>query len=157
MSHDELRRDVEALYWKYINCLDEGRLDEWPELFTAGGTYKLVPRENWDRKLPLAVMSLEGSGMLKDRVRAILETTTFPPHYIRHILGLMKIEGIDDQAVSVELNYLVLRTQKNELSEILNTGRYQDILVRSEGTLKFKQKLCIFDSELIPGSLIYPI
>jgi len=30
-------------------------------------------------------------------------------------------------------------------------------LVREDGRLKFKEKLCIFDSVLIPASLIYPI
>lgn len=51
----------------------------------------------------------------------------------------------------------VIRTRRNAPSEVFNVGRYLDTLVRTEGQLKFSHKLCIFDSELIPGSIIYPI
>jgi salicylate 5-hydroxylase small subunit len=36
-------------------------------------------------------------------------------------------------------------------------GRYQDVVRRGPDGLKFESRLCIFDSELVPNSLIYPI
>jgi len=59
--------------------------------------------------------------------------------------------------VHAEANYLVIRTKSKALSEVFNTGRYIDRIVREADALKFTEKLCVFDSELIPNSIIYPL
>ena len=51
----------------------------------------------------------------------------------------------------------MFRTKQNELSEVFNVGRYRDIVVEDGGRLRFREKVCVFDSELIPNSMIYPI
>ena len=56
-----------------------------------------------------------------------------------------------------EANYLVIRTKRDELSEIFNVGRYIDTIRMMPQGLMFKSRLCIFDSELIKNSIIYPI
>ena len=43
------------------------------------------------------------------------------------------------------------------LSTVFNVGRYIDTVVRTANGLKFKSRQCIYDSELIPNSIIYPI
>jgi len=58
---------------------------------------------------------------------------------------------------TIPTNYVVIRTRRNELSAIYNAGRYLDwIVVTGEG-LRFRERIAVFDSELIPNSLIYPI
>jgi len=58
--------------------------------------------------------------------------------------------------LEVRANYVALETLQDELTRVFNTGQYRDKLVVEEGRLKFKEKLCIFDSLLVPNSLIYP-
>jgi salicylate 5-hydroxylase small subunit len=36
-------------------------------------------------------------------------------------------------------------------------GRYLDIIVQTPEGFKFEERLCIYDSEMIPNSIIYPI
>ena len=65
--------------------LDAADLDRWPEFFTEQCFYEIIPRENYDRGLPLAIMRCESKGMLKDRVVAIrdthdVRTTLHAPH-----------------------------------------------------------------------------
>ena len=151
-----LKFEVEQLYARYCACLDNHRLEEWPELFVEDGRYLLMPRENHDRGLPLATMALESKGMLKDRVYGILNTLFFAPYYQRHIISGMLIEQ-DMEEIKVEANYLVLRTKRDELSQVFNCGRYLDRLVRTPAGLRFSEKRCIFDSEMIPNSVVYPI
>jgi salicylate 5-hydroxylase small subunit len=43
------------------------------------------------------------------------------------------------------------------MPEILSVGRYEDLVVDTADGLRFAQRLCIFDNDLIPNSLIYPI
>lgn len=152
-----LRFEIEDLYARYAACLDSGNLSEWPDFFVEHCIYKLVPRENFDRGLPLATMSFESKGMLRDRVFGTAETLFHQPYYQRHIVSALRVTGQSDGVIHCEANYLVIRTKMAEPSEVFNCGRYIDKLAREAGALKFAEKICVFDSELIPNSIIYPI
>jgi salicylate 5-hydroxylase small subunit len=95
--------------------------------------------------------------MLKDRIYAITETLFHAPYYQRHILSGVRINGIDGEIIRSETSYVVIRTKQSELSEVFNTGRYIDIVVREPGGLRLRERRCVFDSELIRNSIIYPI
>jgi len=153
-----------AVYWSlvqlnadYASALDDGEWDRWPELFTEDGHYRLQPRENFDRGLPLATMAFESRGMLKDRIYGIRETLFHDPYYQRHVIGLPRITGHGDGRIKAITNYSVFRSKQNELSEIFNVGRYIDEIVETPAGLRFASRICVFDSVLIPNSIIYPI
>ena len=153
----ETRAAVEDLYARYVKCLDAADFAAWPEFFIDDCTYKVQARENYDRKLPLAIIALESRAMLQDRVFGITTTLYHQPYYQRHIISSFLIEPCADGSLAVEANYAVFRTKQNNLTEVFNTGRYYDVLVRDGSALKFRDKLCVYDSELIPNSLIYPV
>ncbi len=146
-----------ALYAEYAACLDDGRFDEWPNFFTRDCTYRVVARENYEAGHPLAIMSLKGAAGLRDRVYGVTSTLFHAPYYQRHIIGLPAIREREGAFTRVEANYLVVRTKRDALSEVYNAGKYIDQIVQTPQGLKFQQKLCVFDSELIPNSMIYPI
>jgi salicylate 5-hydroxylase small subunit len=152
---DRLR--IEDLYAAYAACLDGARFEEWPDFFTDDCTYRIVPRENYDRGLPLSTLSFESKGMLRDRVYAVTETLFHEPYYQRHIVSGLLVRADDAGEFRVQANYVVIRTKAGALSEVYNAGRYVDRIVDDGGTLRFREKICVFDSELIPNSLIYPI
>jgi len=152
-----LRFEVEDLYASYAAVLDEGRFDQWPDFFTEECVYKIIPRENFDAGRGLATLAFESKNMLKDRVRGVVDTLFHAPYYQRHIVSSMRMSAQNNGEVRVRANFLVIRTKRDELSDILSVGRYQDCIVRVGDSLVFREKLCIFDSELIPNSLIYPI
>jgi salicylate 5-hydroxylase small subunit len=149
--------ELQALYGEYCACLDEGRFEQWPKFFTVDCTYKLIPRENHDAGRALATLSFESRGMLEDRVFGITQTLFHAPYYQRHILSPVLIRSVDENVIRCEASYLVVRTKRDELSEVFNTGRYLDVVIRHEGALQFRERVCVFDSELIPNSIIYPI
>ena len=74
----------------YAAVVDAGDWDAWCELFIDDCCYRLQPRENHDRGFPLATLSFESKGMLKDRVATIRETSMFAPRYLRHIVHRWK-------------------------------------------------------------------
>jgi 3-phenylpropionate/cinnamic acid dioxygenase small subunit len=69
----------------------------------------------------------------------------------------IRVLGWTDDVLEVRANYVALETLQDELTRVFNTGQYRDKLVVRDGGLKFKEKLCVFDSMLIPNSLIYPL
>ena len=137
--------------------LDDGTFEAWPEFFLEDGRYKLQARENFDRGLPLGLMALESRGMMKDRVYGITQTIYHGPYYTRHVIGPARVLSEQASVIRAEANYAVFRTRPGDSSEVYNVGRYIDTIVVDEGRLRFSEKLCVFDSEMIPNSLIYPI
>jgi salicylate 5-hydroxylase small subunit len=153
----ELWVELNQLNADYARAVDSGDWERWIELFTDDCTYRLVPRENHERNLPLATLAFHGKGMLLDRVFGIRETLFHDPYYQRHVVGPTHILAHSPQRVSAEANYSVFRTKRSELTEVFNVGRYLDTVVKTTGGLRFQERLCIYDSELIPNSIIYPI
>ena len=146
-----------ALYADYAAVLDAGDWDRWPEFFTDDCSYRLQPRENFDRGLPLATLSFESKGMLKDRVYGIKDTLFHDPYYQRHVIGLPRVLKAEGGDMLCEANYAVFRTKPSEPSQVFNVGRYIDTVRATPEGLRFVAKLCVFDSELIPNAIIYPI
>src|SRR5260370_31034789 len=68
---------VEDLLDRYVQCLDEDRLEEWQEFFTDNTVYRVRTRENADRGYMLATMSSQSKGIVIDRVDAILNASVF--------------------------------------------------------------------------------
>ena len=150
-------RQLAQLYADYAQAVDSGDWDLWPEFFTDDCVYKLIPRENHERGFPLATLFFESKGMLKDRAYGIRETLFHDPYYQRHVVGAPLIHRADAQGFSSEANYAVFRTKLSQASTVFNVGRYLDEIVRTPEGLKFASRLCVYDSEMIPNSIIYPI
>jgi salicylate 5-hydroxylase small subunit len=145
------------LYADYAAVVDSGNWDLWPEFFTDPCVYRLQPRENYERGFPLATLSFTSKGMLKDRIYGIKETLFHDPYYQRHVVGSPVVRKVDGERLHCEANYAVFRTKLSQESTVFNVGRYVDEVVKTPAGLKFASRLCIYDSEMIPNSIIYPI
>jgi salicylate 5-hydroxylase small subunit len=157
LAHLLLHHEIDQLNAAYAAALDDKRFDDWPLFFVEDGHYKVQARENFDRGLPLALMALESQGMMKDRVYGITQTIYHGPYYMRHVIGTARILSYDADVIAAEANYAVFRTKPGGVSEVYNVGRYIDQLVRTDGGLKFRLRLAVYDSEMILNSLIYPV
>ena len=154
----ELLAELQSLYADYAAALDEGRYQDWIDLFAEDCSYRLQPRENFERALPLATLWLESKGMLRDRVFGIEQTLFHAPYAQRHVIGPLRVlEAPPDGPIRVEASYAVFRTRVQQPSEVFNVGRYVDEVVRESGALRFRAKLAVFDSEMVLNSIIYPI
>ncbi len=148
---------ITQLYADYAAAVDSGQWDLWPEFFTDDGVYRLVPRENHERGLPLATLAFTSKGMLRDRVYGIRETLFHDPYYQRHVVSTPVVREAAEGRWRCEANYAVFRTKLSEPSTVFNVGRTLDVIVRTLQGLKFAERVCVYDSELIPNSIIYPI
>ena len=152
-----LQLEVDQLNAAYAAVLDERRFDEWPAFFTEDGRYTVQARENFDRGLPLALIALESQGMMKDRVYGITQTIYHGPYYTRHVVSPALLLGEEGGRIRAQAHYAVFRTRPGDASEVYNVGRYVDEIERTADGLKFASRLCVYDSEMVLNSLIYPI
>lgn len=156
-SADDAQPLVDRFNALYGSLLDDGDYAGWIGLFTPDCLYKVIPRENFDAGLPLSTMALEGEGMLKDRVYGVTNTLFHAPYYQRHVIGVAQVLEDDGTVIRAAANYAVFRTKPGSVSEVYNVGRYRDRFIRTPAGLRLQERLCVFDSELILNSLIYPI
>ena len=88
-----LRARLADLYCAYSDALDEGDLEGWPDFFTEDCLYKVMPRENFEQGLPVALIYCESRNMLVDRVVALRETALFVPRTVRHLTGNIRLRA----------------------------------------------------------------
>jgi salicylate 5-hydroxylase small subunit len=156
-----LQLELDQFNAAYAAALDERRFDDWPGFFVEDGEYVVQARENFDRGLPLALIALESRGMMMDRVYGVTQTIYHGPYYTRHVVAPAQVlpvqEGDDVGLVRAQAHYAVFRTRPGDASEVYNVGRYIDEYVRTPDGLKLRRRRCIYDSEMVLNSLIYPI
>ena len=148
---------IQQLYAEYASAVDAGDWARWVEMFTEDCSYRLQPRENHERGFPLATLSFESKGALKDRAYGIAETLFHDPYYQRHVVGAPIVRAAHGGIFDCEANYAVFRTKLSQLSTVFNVGRTIDRIVSTDAGLKFQSRLVVYDSEMIPNSIIYPI
>lgn len=153
--------EVLNLYSDYAMVCDSADWDKWPEFFVEEGSYRLQPRENYEQNLPLCLLALDSQAMIRDRVYGVKETMYHDPYYQRHIVGIPRILALEThtrgELIRVEANYVVVRTKLDCESTVFNAGYYIDEIIRTEAGLKLLSRLCVYDSEMIANSIIYPI
>jgi 3-phenylpropionate/cinnamic acid dioxygenase small subunit len=151
-----LREELEELYAEYAEIIDSGELERWPGLFVEPCLYRIVSKENHDKGLPLSLMRCESMGMLKDRAFASQKLNVYGPRTWRHSITQIRAQA-DGDGVAARANFAVFETLHDQHTRILCTGRYLDKLVRTEAGLRFREKICVYDSPLIPGSIVLPL
>lgn len=153
--------DLLTLYSDCAMACDSAEWERWPDFFVDDGTYRLQPRENFEQGLPLCLLALESKAMIRDRVYGVKETMYHDPYYQRHIVGTPRIITLerdgDSERIQSEANYTVIRTKIDGESTVFSVGFYRDAIVRTPDGLKFQSRLCVYDSEMIANSVIYPI
>ena len=157
MSSRELRLELDELYAEYVGALDEERFEDWIDFFTDDCLYRIVPRENFARGLPIATLHCEGRGYLRDRVVAVRNTSSYGPRYYRRLISNIRVVGLNEEFVESRVHYAAFETLQDQTTHVLSVGEQRDKVAQVDGKLKFREKLVVFDFELIPNSLIFPL
>ena len=152
-----MRVDRAALYdlfAEYGALIDAAQYDKWLGLFAAECRYQIIPRENFDRGLPAALVFCDSRAMLEDRIRALREANKYNIHTDRHVIGLPRI--VND-ALAVEVPFAVFQTDQEGETRLFATGLYRDRLETSGNNLKFCDKLILLDTFAVPSLLATPL
>lgn len=153
----DLFLQLNNFYQDNAAAIDQERWDDWMATFTDDCIYRIQSRENFDRNLPMAALSMEGMGMLKDRIYGITETIFHDPYHQTHVVSAPRIRSMEGELIHAEANYAVFRTKNDGIAQVFNVGRYIDQIEQSDKGLKLKSRICVFDNDMILNSLIYPI
>ena len=148
---------VEALMADYAHCIDDDRLEEWPDFFTHDCIYRVITRENHEQGLPMGLIYCDGSGMLKDRISALRTANIYEPHGYRHTGSAVKILSHDGDEIRVQSNFTVIRIMHDGDMSVFACGRYLDRIIDENSVLKFVERLVILDSRRVDTLMVIPI
>jgi 3-phenylpropionate/cinnamic acid dioxygenase small subunit len=153
----ELRLDVQEFYARYAECLDNGRLQQWPEFFVDSCTYRITTRHNLRLGPDEQLVSLSTKTTLRDRIVAIGQSEDYEPHMQRHLISNFRIQAASDEELRVQVSFEILRTFPEKRTELFVSGYCDDRIAIAGRRLHFREKLCVLDSDVPPESLHYPI
>ena len=148
------RAAVCDLLAEYGALIDMAKFDEWLDLFAEECRYRIVPRENFDRGLPAALVFCDSRAMLEDRIRALREANKYNIHTDRHVIGLPRIF---DDGLTVEAPFAVYQTDQEGETRLFATGLYRDRLEILGQRLKIRDKLILLDTFAVPTLLATPL
>lgn len=148
-----------ALFAEYGALLDAARYDDWLTLFAAECRYTIMPRENYERGLPAALIFCDGRAMLEDRIQALREANKYNIHSDRHVIGLPRIVAERaDGALSVEAPFAVFQTDQEGETRLFATGLYRNRLTARGGSeLRIAEALVLLDTAAVPTLLATPL
>jgi anthranilate 1,2-dioxygenase small subunit len=147
------RAAVHDLLAEYGALIDGGRFDEWLDLFAEECRYHVMPRENFDRGLPAALIFCDSRAMLEDRIRALHEANKYNIHSDRHVIGLPRILN----GGLVEAPFAVYQTDQEGETRLFATGLYRDRLEPAGPRFKIRDKLILLDTFAVPSLLATPL
>lgn len=153
----DITNQIVALNYRYVQTLDDRRLDDWPGHFVDDCRYIIHPRENRDRGLEGYWIYCDSKKMMDDRVLSVKEVNLYNIHYDRHSISNLLVEPPQDGVYPVRSNYMVIQTDGEGRSSIFSVGEYRDKVVFVGGEPKFKEKIVIPDTFAVAPLLAIPL
>lgn len=153
----ELQLGIAELNAAYADCIDEDRLEEWPDFFVETCRYLITSRDSYEAGLRHGVIYAASRGMLIDRVTSLRRVLMFEPHRYRHIVGAPRLGRVADNIAEARSNFLAVRIMHNGDSSLFATGRYIDRIDIGARPYRFIERLVLLDSRKIDTLLVIPL
>jgi anthranilate 1,2-dioxygenase small subunit len=154
---DNLYQMIARAQAEYARCIDDDRLEEWPDHFHGRCIYKVTTAANHREGLEAGLIFANSRGMLADRVSALREANIYERQAYRHILGQPSILSEHNGEVRSETPFLVARILQDGDTDIFATGRYLDLYKVEDGQVKLNERTVVCDSSRIDTLLALPL
>ena len=142
---------------EYVRCIDDDRLEEWPNFFHGPCLYRVTTAANFRDGLEGGIIFANTKGMLVDRVSALREANIYERQSYRHILGQPSILSESGALAKTETPFLVARILQDGDTDIYATGRYLDVYEIDQQEARLNERTVICDSSRIDTLLALPL
>ncbi|HUI34806.1 MAG TPA: aromatic-ring-hydroxylating dioxygenase subunit beta [Stellaceae bacterium] len=157
MSDDKVRLGIHELMAAYADCIDDDRLEEWPDFFGDDCRYLITDRESHEAGYQHGVIYCASRGMLVDRVTSLRRVLMFEEHRYRHLLGPTRILTLDGKVAETRSNFFIARIMHDGGMSLFATGRYLDRIDVGRAPFRFIERLVVLDSQKIDTLLVIPL
>lgn len=157
MDDTALRQGIDALYAAYADCIDDDRLEEWPDFFVEDCRYLVTSRDSHEAGLRHGIIYCASRGMLADRIMSLRRANIFEPHRYRHIVGPARLGKIEGGVAETRANFLAVRIMHDGDTRLFATGRYLDRIAIGAPPFRFVERLVVLDSQKVDTLLVIPL
>jgi anthranilate 1,2-dioxygenase small subunit len=157
MDETAARQGIHELIAAYAECIDDDRLEEWPDFFVEDCRYLITSRQSHEKGYRHGVVYAASRGMLADRILALRRANIFEPHRYRHIVGPIRIGKIENGVAEIRSNFITVRIMHDGEMSLFAAGRYLDQIAVAAEPYRFIERLVILDSEKIDTLLVIPL
>ena len=154
---DTVRLGIGELYAAYADCIDDDRLEEWPDFFGDPCRYLITDRDSHEAGLKHGVIYCASRGMLVDRVTTLRRVLMFEAHRYRHLVGPTRILTVQGEVAETRTNVIVARIMRDGATGLFATGRYLDRIDVGREPYRFIERLVVLDSQKIDTLLVIPL
>ena len=157
MDDIALRLGIGDLCAAYADCIDDDRLEEWPDFFADDCRYLITDRDSHQAGFRHGVIYCASRGMLVDRVTTLRRVLMFEAHRYRHVLGPVQVDRVADGVAEARSNFLAVRIMHDGETSLFTTGRYLDRIDVSGASFRFIERTVVLDSPKIDTLLVIPL
>jgi anthranilate 1,2-dioxygenase small subunit len=157
VADETVRLGIHELIAAYSDCIDDDRLEEWPDFFVEDCRYLITNRESHAAGLRHGIIYCASRGMLLDRVMAMRRANIFEPHRYRHIVGPARIDRVEGGVAETRCNFLAARIMHDGDTHLFATGRYLDRIDVGGAPFRFIERTVVLDSQKIDTLLVIPL
>lgn len=151
-----LRSQVEDFLYHEAALLDEWRLKEWLELFTADARYEIAPTGDPDAATVSSSEALflvaDNHERLEQRVLRLLKPSAhaeYPHSRLRHTYSNVRVLAESDGVLSVAANFVTFRNKRGVTATYMGSQSY--LLRRDGDTFRILLKRNVLDLDaLVP-------
>lgn len=141
----------------YGHAIDNDRLEEWPDFFTAHCVYRITNADNERDGLPAGIVYADSRDMLHDRIAALREANIYERQRYRHIFGMPLIRNASQQAATAITPFLVARIMHTGETTLFATGECRDRFVVRDSRLLLDERVVVCDSPVTDTLLALPL
>jgi len=156
MTIEQVHR-VQEINARYVEAIDDDRLEAWPDFFAEDGRYRITTAENVVQGLPLSLIYATSRAMLRDRVRALREANVYESQRYRHVLSPPRITAAEGMSLHARTPFMVARVMHTGETMLFATGCYEDRVVIGATEAHFAEKTVILDSRQVDTLLAIPL
>ena len=156
-ADETVRLGVHELIAAYSDCIDDDRLEEWPDYFVDNCRYLITDRDSHAAGYKHGVIYCASRGMLVDRVMSLRRVLMFEAHRYRHVVGPIRVGKIADGVAEARSNFIAVRIMHDGATSLFATGRYLDRIDVSREPYRFIERLVVLDSQKIDTLLVIPL
>jgi len=151
-----LRKEAVVAYlYRLCRMLDDFDVQGFVDEFTDDGSYRLIPRDNYERHLPVHVIDDDKRRLLY-RTKLITDHWHYERFREMRMLSNVMVEFAGTEAALAKSNLLVYQTDGEGRTGLHMACLLEDRLVAVGGRWRIKDRLAILESFLPNQAIVVP-
>ena len=144
------RADVEDLFFREAELLDNWELEAWLMMLASDASYYVPPTDRPDASHADTLFIVADDIIrLRERVIRLKDPNChaeYPPSRTRRFVANVRVRASADGAIDARANFIVYRNRRGGDTRMF-TGEYRNRLVYENGILKIAERRAVLDAE----------